>query len=411
MSEPTRLTDDQITSMLLERAGSPFPPDLPTSVLASVRDARHRDDRLLRRGATRLGMLLVAATLVMAGTLLVASFAGSRLTTPPPSGPALAFVDGRPAAAVRQLWITDQSPAFTVTRDPSDKAGLYWRATTSDHIDLTGWSQSQTTMIARPRGASLFDKLADDVETTGHRRLTFTITPDGFGDRMILSPATPVNVSESTKLLVVGQEGYFSSLERDGRTGPYTVTAVIAEPGIEPGQLNTAALRATGRDYPQEIIDLYTQVAPGSLGTNARSLRAKVLERASSDAPVDIANALLDLLRSGDFKYAVDVRDVDCAGISTVECFATFKIGFCQYYAITMAVILRDLGVPTRIVEGFLPGSREQSAAVEVVANSSAHAWVEVYFNDVGWVTYDPTYVGRATQVGPLPFGPSEGPR
>jgi transglutaminase-like putative cysteine protease len=144
-------------------------------------------------------------------------------------------------------------------------------------------------------------------------------------------------------------------------------------------------------------------VEPGSLGENARSLEARVLENARSDAPVDIASALFDLLRSSEFRYSVDVRDLDCAGASTVECFATFKVGFCQHYAITMAVILRDLGIPTRIVEGFLPGSREQSGSVEVVANRGAHAWVEVYFSDVGWVMYDPTG-GQATQL-PLPTG------
>jgi hypothetical protein len=68
MSGWTRLTDDQITSMLLERAASPMPPDLPAAVLSHVSDARHRPDRWLRRGRVRPGTLLVAATLVIAGS-------------------------------------------------------------------------------------------------------------------------------------------------------------------------------------------------------------------------------------------------------------------------------------------------------------------------------------------------------
>jgi transglutaminase-like putative cysteine protease len=349
---------------------------------------------------------LVAAALVIGGSLLVSSFAGSRLTTPTP-----ALVEASPtSAAVKQVWVTDGSPAFTVTRDPSDTAKLYWRAVAWDRIGLTDYGPSPTKSIARPAAANVFDQLADDVQAIGRRTLTFTITPAGFRDAKILSPATPVSVSEGTNLIVVGGDGYYSRLERDGGTGPYTVTAVVAERGNEPGQLNTAMLRATGRDYPNEVLSLYTQVEPGSLGENARSLEARVLENARSDAPVDIANALFDLLRTSEFKYSVDVRDLDCAGASTVECFATFKVGFCQHYAITMAVILRDLGIPTRIVEGFLPGSREQSASVEVVANLQAHAWVEVYFSDVGWVMYDPTFVGQATQAGPLPTRPPVAP-
>ena len=55
-----------------------------------------------------------------------------------------------------------------------------------------------------------------------------------------------------------------------------------------------------------------------------------------------------------------------------------------------MAVLLRDMGVPTRMVEGFLPGTRDASGA-ERILNSNAHAWVEVYFPGYGWVTFDPT--------------------
>jgi transglutaminase-like putative cysteine protease len=399
MSHPTRLTDDQITAMLLERSSSPMPLDLPTVVLASVAEARHRQDRQLGRGPSRPVSLLVAAALVIGGSLLVSSFAGSRLTTPTP-----ALIEASPTtAAVKQVWVTDGSPAFTVTRDPWDTSNLYWRAVAWDRIELTGYGLSPTKSIARPAAADVFDQLADDVQAIRGRTLTFTITPAGFRAATILSPATPVSVREGTNLIVVGRDGYYSSLERDGGTGPYTVTAVIAEPGNAPGQLNTAVLRASGRDYPSEVLSLYTHVEPGSLGENARSLEARVLENARSDAPVDIASALFDLLRSSEFRYSVDVRDLDCAGASTVECFATFKVGFCQHYAITMAVILRDLGIPTRIVEGFLPGSREQSGSVEVVANRGAHTWVEVYFNGVGWVMYDPTG-GQATQL-PLPTG------
>jgi transglutaminase-like putative cysteine protease len=61
----------------------------------------------------------------------------------------------------------------------------------------------------------------------------------------------------------------------------------------------------------------------------------------------------------------------------------------------TMAVILRNLGVPARVVEGFLPGERSPGQSTEVIRNWSAHAWVEVYFPGVGWVAFDPT-AGRS---------------
>jgi hypothetical protein len=132
-------------------------------------------------------------------------------------------------------------------------------------------------------------------------------------------------------------------------------------------------------------------------------LEAKILDEAPSRAPIDLAEQIVTELKSSTYQYQTDVRDLPCGGVSKVECFATYKRGFCQYYAATMAVILRDLGVPTRIAQGFLPGSRDLNAATETVLFSNAHAWVEVYFPGYGWLPFDPT--GSLSQLAPLPTG------
>ena len=156
--------------------------------------------------------------------------------------------------------------------------------------------------------------------------------------------------------------------------------------------------------YPDEIKALYLAIVDGTLGPNALALEAKIRDEAASQAPIDLANQIVAELHSSTYVYQTDVRDVPCAGISTVECFATFKKGFCQYYAPTMAVILRHMGIPTRIAEGFLPGSRDLNAATEQIPFSNAHAWVEVYFPGYGWLTFDPTG-GNVSQLAPLPSG------
>jgi transglutaminase-like putative cysteine protease len=174
--------------------------------------------------------------------------------------------------------------------------------------------------------------------------------------------------------------------------------------GNDPGQLNEEALRAAGDDYPREVRSLYLGVADGSFGPFARELEAKIVAESASDTPYDLAATIVKELHSSAFTYDTDVRGINCAGISTIECFSQFKRGFCQYYAATMAVMLRDLGVPTRIAQGFLPGSRDRQTGVERIFNSNAHAWVEVYFPGIGWVTFDPTGGGVA-QLAPLPSG------
>src|SRR3954466_7373337 len=145
---------------------------------------------------------------------------------------------------------------------------------------------------------------------------------------------------------------------------------------------------------------------PGtSLGPNSLKLEAKIQSMAQSDAPYDVARAAVKELHSSDFHYAVDIRDLKCESLSTVECFATYKRGFCQYYAATMAVILRDVGIPTRIAQGFLPGTKDSSGVTERIQNNNAHAWVEVYFTDYGWGPFDPTSPSLP-QLGAPPSGP-----
>jgi len=202
----------------------------------------------------------------------------------------------------------------------------------------------------------------------------------------------------------IGQTGFFATLDRAGGTGPYTITSLVPVPGTGPGQLNVAALRAAGTDYPPEVAALFREVEPGSIGPNTQALEARITAEANSHAPFDLAEQLVTVLRSADYTYDTDIRDLPCTDLSMVECFATFKRGFCQYYAATMAVILRDMGIPTRIAQGFLPGARE-AGGVERVLNSNAHAWVEVYFPGYGWVEFDPTGSTLTRQVEPLPSG------
>ncbi|HEV8402850.1 MAG TPA: transglutaminase domain-containing protein [Candidatus Limnocylindrales bacterium] len=305
---------------------------------------------------------------------------------------------------VQTVWNTDNATALTIHRDPTDKAHYYWRAWTYDQIGLKGWSASASTTVDRPAGSSILDKLPDDPDPTGLHPFTFEVQPVGFHGPTIFSPGTPTEVEEDSRLTTVGP-GYFASLERDDGNGSYRVTALTQVDGEKPGELNEAALEAAGTAYPQAIKDLYLGVADGQLGDNAKKLLARVKAEAKSQAPYDLAKAIVtDLHDPSNFKYVTNVQDLDCAAISTVECFATYKKGFCQYYAPTMAILLRAMGVPTRMVEGFLPGAVDAHTGIETIPFSSAHAWVEVYFPGYGWVMFDPTG-GDLSQVAPLPSG------
>ena len=67
------------------------------------------------------------------------------------------------------------------------------------------------------------------------------------------------------------------------------------------------------------------------------------------------------------------------------------KAGHCEYFASAMAVMLRTLGIPSRVVTGFQSGIYNPISGWQVIRTSDAHSWVEAYLPRRGWTTYDPT--------------------
>jgi transglutaminase-like putative cysteine protease len=79
-------------------------------------------------------------------------------------------------------------------------------------------------------------------------------------------------------------------------------------------------------------------------------------------------------------------------GVSPLEYFLfNSRAGYCQYFAAAMGDMLRQLGIPTRLVNGFGPGRFDSRSQRYVVRASDAHTWVEVYFQNYGWIPFEPT--------------------
>jgi protein-glutamine gamma-glutamyltransferase len=67
------------------------------------------------------------------------------------------------------------------------------------------------------------------------------------------------------------------------------------------------------------------------------------------------------------------------------------KEGYCQHFSGAMALLLRMGGIPARVATGFSPGGYSQRYKAWIVRDTDAHAWVEAWYDNIGWVTYDPT--------------------
>jgi hypothetical protein len=124
-------------------------------------------------------------------------------------------------------------------------------------------------------------------------------------------------------------------------------------------------------------------------------------------SPYARVRAILDYLtdRSNGFIYSLSTAP-GTSGDDLVD-FLRLKRGYCEQYAGAMAVLVRAAGVPARVALGYTPGT-PQPDGTRLITSDDAHAWVEVYFEDLGWVPFDPTPLAANREV-PLPWAPRVG--
>jgi protein-glutamine gamma-glutamyltransferase len=149
---------------------------------------------------------------------------------------------------------------------------------------------------------------------------------------------------------------------------------------------DAAKLRAAGRNYPSGITSAYLQL-PARLDRRIPELAREITK--NSPTPFDKAQRIESYLRSG---YAYSLNLTGKPGQDPLAHFLfEARAGHCEYFASAMAIMLRALGIPSREVNGFLPGEYNDLAGDYIVRASDAHSWVEVYFPGDGWQVFDPT--------------------
>ncbi len=110
---------------------------------------------------------------------------------------------------------------------------------------------------------------------------------------------------------------------------------------------------------------------------------------ASARSPMELASAIEKWL-SKTYPYTLELPKVEAADPIANFLFERKK-GHCEYFASSMAVMLRLNGIPTRMVTGFLGGELNPVSDWYQVRSSDAHSWVEAWFPNKGWVAFDPT--------------------
>ena len=309
---------------------------------------------------------------------------GGRL--PQPAAPAIHFEDRLDVGAGRGK---PGNEYVLLVRAPEPDV---WRALTYDHWDGDTWSRSVDDR----------DPVEDEVEPGigDFRREIDSETPLGspsarfFQSMTVLARfagtlvAAPVP-SYATALTVGVEQGFDASLyptQPLRRGDRYLV--VSDRPAA-----SAAELRALGdtpaRTLPFDVGRTYLQLPEVTPAVRALAAQLAVRELTTFDKAAAV-EAWID----GNTTVTDEAPPVP-PGTDALETFLLQnRSGPPERAATAMVVMLRAVGVPARLAIGYLPGRRAGPDDPFVVRASDVHAWVEVWFPEVGWQRFDPT--GRA---------------
>ncbi|MCM3746481.1 DUF3488 and transglutaminase-like domain-containing protein [Paenibacillus pasadenensis] len=301
----------------------------------------------------------------------------------------------------------DHSPVMEVTS--SQKS--YWRGETKDYYTGSGWKSSE--------------ELEDIV----------TVPADGtdVGDIALNGTVQTVKIEQSFKMLrkdkfpvifgapdprsiEIPDNGRTSYKEVEYDVGTDKMSLDIGDRAPYPAQYKIVSEQVVLNEAVQHVPAGNVNSAPlvnfGQLPENSQSRVAELAQQITADSEKDFDKALAiqNYLRSN-FRYTNQPDLSRKKSKDFVDSFL-FEIqeGYCDYFSTAMAVMARHIGLPSRWVKGYAPGSgsipeedvmRRGAEAMEqlgttgtetyTVKNSDAHSWVEIYFEGYGWIPFEPT--------------------
>jgi Transglutaminase-like superfamily len=155
-----------------------------------------------------------------------------------------------------------------------------------------------------------------------------------------------------------------------------------------------AQLERAGTRYPNWLASYSSLPGTGyrtaGVLDSIRQRALQVVTAAHAVTPYDQALAIETYLRTN-YTYTLNPPQAPPGTDRLAYFLFTSKKGYCEFFASAMGDMLRSLGIPTQLVNGFGPGVFDSSSGRYVVRDEDAHTWVESYFPSYGWITFEPT--------------------
>jgi transglutaminase-like putative cysteine protease len=272
-----------------------------------------------------------------------------------------------------------------------DKAGLYdlhWRGVSLADFDGHTWSNpSQATSLQR-RPDTSFELPSDgraprSYATASLQReklIHFKVLMEPIGTNVFFLAPWAFSLRGDYRQIRGDSGGAVYDYDFQHPISRYEATSDIATP-------SAPELRAAGRNYPAKIAKEYLHLPEAGIDPRVAQLASQITHSAKTD--YDKATVIENYLQTR-FGYTLQLPQTEVKDPIANFLFVR-KQGHCEYFASSMAVMLRTLGIPSRVVNGFRSDEFNDITGSYVVRAKDAHSWVEAYFPGYGWQTFDPT--------------------
>ena len=269
----------------------------------------------------------------------------------------------------------------------NDLQGAYdlkWRGIALSAFDGRVWSNSFEQRHVPQAGNGLY-RLAPLVDPRGAaavagRSIRYRVLMEPLGTNVFFLAERPQSLTGNFRQVSVDAGGAVYDLDTERPINRYEAESILAE-------IDSDELRLAANTAPVSM-DEYLKLPPLDVRIS------KLAEEITAPAPSNYDKAVaLEQYLSTHFGYTLELPRT-----LPQDPLANFlferKQGHCEYFASSMAVMLRSLRIPSRIVTGFRGGEFNDLTGQYVVRASDAHSWVEAYFPGSGWISFDPTPAG-----------------
>ncbi len=300
--------------------------------------------------------------------------------------------------------------ATTLLRVVSNRP-TYLRTTVLTLFDGLRWVEGPWEGLSQPAGRITYPAGVLSGFTTKHVAAAGTVRIENLGldSTWLPTPTETVTLDlpRSFGMVVRTVDGPIQTTNTLPIGATYSVVAVPPTPTSQELQAASVGTDATERELLDAQVQFPAWGAPGREAIVAGLFeqwfidpalvrwkeayaRAYELTRRATN-PYEVVVALeIEFQRSyhydekADYSHAAD-------GPLPAFFLGTSRSGYCQMFSGTMATLLRMLGIPARVAEGFTEGRRLARSTISVIDDRAAHAWVEVDFGAYGWVPFEPT--------------------